>query len=151
MYKRQGGNIAVVIPCHNVSGHVLGVLAGIGPEVSRVYCVDDACPQHSGDLIERECRDPRVTVLRHARNQGVGGAVLTGYERAIADGATAIVKLDGDGQMDPMLIPAFAGPILRGQADYTKGNRFYDLRQIRQMPGVRIFGNAMLSLMTKLL
>ena len=146
----NSGHIAVVIPCHNVAGHVLGVLAGIGDEVARVYCVDDACPQQSGALIERECDDPRVTVLRHARNQGVGGAVLTGYRQAVDDGATAIVKLDGDGQMDPALIPAFVGPILRGEADYTKGNRFFDLKQIRQMPGVRIFGNAMLSLMTKL-
>ena len=145
-----GGGVAVVIPCYNVTAHVLGVLAGIGADVSRIYCVDDACPEGSGDLVERECRDPRVTVLRHDRNQGVGGAVMTGYRRAVEDGAKVIVKLDGDGQMDPSLIGAFVGPIMAGEADYTKGNRFYDLKQIRQMPGVRIFGNAVLSLMTKL-
>lgn len=142
--------VAVVIPCYRVTRHVLGVVERIGPEVSDVYCVDDGCPDRSGDFIEQNCVDQRVRVLRHAENQGVGGAVLTGYDRAIRDGAEVIVKIDGDGQMDPQLLPAFVGPILRGEADYTKGNRFFDLKRIHEMPAVRIFGNAMLSLLTKL-
>ncbi|HZX28407.1 MAG TPA: glycosyltransferase family 2 protein, partial [Telluria sp.] len=88
--------------------------------------------------------------VRHAENQGVGGAVMSGYRAAIADGMTVLVKVDGDGQMDPALIMNFAAPILDGQADYTKGNRFFDLEHIRAMPPVRLFGNAVLSLMTKL-
>jgi dolichol-phosphate mannosyltransferase len=80
----------------------------------------------------------------------VGGAVMTGYRAAIADGAAVIVKVDGDGQMDRSLIPAFVAPILAGEADYTKGNRFFDLEQIGSMPPMRLFGNAVLSLMTKL-
>jgi glycosyltransferase involved in cell wall biosynthesis len=75
---------------------------------------------------------------------------MTGYRRAIEDGAVVIVKVDGDGQMDGALIPAFIAPILRGEADYTKGNRFFDLEQIRAMPPLRLFGNAVLSLLTKL-
>lgn len=146
----QTNGVAVVIPCYKVVDHIMGVLAQIGPEVARIYCVDDACPQGSGDLVERESRDPRVAVLRNVGNQGVGGAVMTGYRQAVRDGATVIVKIDGDGQMDPGLIGAFVAPILRGEADYTKGNRFFDLEQIRQMPGLRIFGNAALSFMTKL-
>ncbi len=142
--------IAVVIPSYRVRDHVLSVLAAIGPEVNRVYVVDDACPDHSGDHVEQNCRDPRVRVLRHPSNRGVGGAVLSGYRQALADGAQVIVKIDGDGQMDPALIPAFVEPILRGEADYTKGNRFYDLAQIGRMPGMRIFGNAVLSFMAKL-
>ncbi len=141
--------VAVVIPCFRVKSHVLGVLAAIGPEVWRIYVVDDACPEDSGDHVEAHCRDPRVVVLRHAANQGVGGAVLTGYGRAIDDGAEVIVKIDGDGQMDPALLPAFVAPILRGEADYAKGNRFYDLGQIGRMPALRIFGNAVLSFMAK--
>jgi len=86
----------------------------------------------------------------HEENQGVGGAVMTGYRAAIADGMSVIVKVDGDGQMDARLIPLFAAPILRGEADYTKGNRFFDLEQIGAMPPMRLFGNAVLSLMTKL-
>ncbi|SDY61596.1 Glycosyltransferase involved in cell wall bisynthesis [Lysobacter sp. yr284] len=141
--------IAVVIPSYKVTRHILGVLAAIGPEVDAVYCVDDACPDNSGEFIERNATDPRVRVLRNPHNQGVGGAMITGYQQAIADGATVIVKIDGDGQMDPALLPAFVAPILAGEADYTKGNRFWDLAQIRQMPLARRIGNLGLSFMAK--
>lgn len=142
-------SIAVVIPCYRVKARVLDVLARIGPEVARIYCVDDACPEGSGDHIERECRDRRMKVLRHAVNQGVGGAVMTGYREALKDGADIVVKLDGDGQMDPGLIGAIIRPVAAGQADYTKGNRFYSLENLQGMPGTRLFGNAVLSFMTK--
>jgi glycosyltransferase involved in cell wall biosynthesis len=111
--------IAVVIPCYRVRKHVLAVLAAIGPEVGRVYVVDDACPERSGDLVESECHDPRVCVLRNPTNQGVGGATLAGLRAALADGAEVVVKLDGDGQMDPALIPRLVQPILSGEADYA--------------------------------
>jgi glycosyltransferase involved in cell wall biosynthesis len=143
--------IAVVIPCYKVKAHIVEVVAAIGPEVTSIYVVDDACPENSGDaLLESHNLDSRVRVLRHATNKGVGGAVMTGYRTAITDGADIIVKLDGDNQMDPSLIPNFVEPILAGEADYTKGNRFFDLEEIRNMPGIRLFGNAVLSLMTKL-
>jgi glycosyltransferase involved in cell wall biosynthesis len=89
-------------------------------------------------------------VLRNAVNEGVGGAMLTGYAAAVDDGADVVVKIDGDGQMDPALLPAFVGPILAGEADYTKGNRFHHLDEIRQMPALRLFGNTVLSFMSKL-
>ena len=150
-YSSDGhAKLAVVIPCFKVTDHVLGVISSIGPEVWRIYAVDDKCPVGSGDLVEKQCTDSRVVVLRHDINKGVGGAVMTGYRAAIADGATVIIKVDGDGQMDPSLIPYFAEPILRGEADYTKGNRFFDLEEIRAMPGIRLFGNAVLSFMTKI-
>ena len=142
--------IAVVIPCYKVTRQIAGVLARIGPEVWRIYCVDDRCPEASGDFIERTANNPRVIVLRHAANQGVGGAVVTGYQRAIADGAEIVVKIDGDGQMDPGLIPLFVRPIAAGLADYTKGNRFYNLAGLRDMPGVRVLGNAVLSFFAKI-
>lgn len=142
--------IAVVIPCYRVAREVTGVLAAIGPEVERIYCIDDACPDGSGNAIEAHCRDPRVRVLRHAHNQGVGGATITGYREAIADGMDVLVKLDGDGQMDPALLPELVAPILRGEADYTKGNRFWDLRHIGRMPLLRRGGNLALSFLSKL-
>lgn len=141
--------IAVVIPSYKVSRHILGLLTQIGPEVSRIFVVDDACPENTGNLVERECADSRVRVVYHAQNQGVGGAVMTGYSAAVADGADVIVKIDGDGQMDPALLPFIVAPIISGEADYTKGNRFYDLAEIGRMPGVRVFGNAALSFMSK--
>jgi glycosyltransferase involved in cell wall biosynthesis len=141
--------IAVVIPCYRVSSTVIGVIAAIGREVERIYAVDDACPEHTAELIERDCADPRVTILRHARNRGVGAATVTGYKAALAAGAEIVVKIDGDGQMDPALLGRFARPIATRQADYTKGNRFYALEDLRGMPRLRLFGNALLSLVNK--
>lgn len=142
--------VAVVIPCYRVKQHVLGVLDQIGSEVERVYVVDDACPEQTGAFVEAHCTDPRVTVVRHLANRGVGGAVMTGYRAAWDDGMDVAVKVDGDGQMDPRLIPQFVAPIKSGYADYTKGNRFFDLEHIRRMPAHRIVGNAVLSMMSKL-
>ena len=142
--------IAVVIPCYRVKDQILGVLSAIGPECNAIYVVDDACPESSGDFVERESGDPRVRVLRNERNLGVGGAVLAGYAAAIEDGADIIVKCDGDGQMDPALIPRLVHPIQRGEADYTKGNRFFDLSGLEGMPLLRLFGNSILSFLTKL-
>lgn len=142
--------IAVVIPCYRVYDRVLDVIAQIGPEVAAIYAVDDACPDGSGERIRRDGRDPRVTVLFHDTNQGVGGATLTGMRRAIADGAAIIVKIDGDGQMDPVLLPRLVRPILDGEADYAKGNRFHDLDLLREMPITRLAGNSALSFFSKL-
>ena len=143
-------SLAVVIPCYCVRDAILPVLARIGPEVAAIFVVDDGCPQGSGELVRRTCRDPRVQVLAHETNQGVGGAVITGYRAALAAGATIVVKLDGDGQMDPADLPALVAPIAAGEADYTKGNRFFRLEDLKEMPGIRIAGNAALSFLTKL-
>lgn len=142
--------VAVVLPCFRVRAHILGVIEKIGPEVSSIYVVDDHCPDESGNFVLENCVDPRVRVLKNPQNLGVGGAVMAGYQAAIVDGADIIVKVDGDGQMDPALLPRIIGPILRGQADYSKGNRFYDLTNIQKMPAVRLFGNAVLSFISKL-
>lgn len=141
--------VAVVIPCFRVKDHILEVIARIGPEVTQVFVVDDACPQGSGDFVLGHCQDPRVRVLKNPSNFGVGGAVMTGYAEALRHGADVVVKVDGDGQMDPALIARFVAPIIKGQADYTKGNRFYDLAQVDHMPAMRLVGNAMLSLVAK--
>ncbi len=128
----------------------MGVLAAVPAQCSLIYVIDDKCPQQTGEFVQRSNTDPRVRVLFHEHNQGVGGAVITGYRHAIADGAMVIVKIDGDGQMDPTLLDHFVSPILDGTADYTKGNRFFDLDRINSMPTIRIFGNAALSFATKL-
>ncbi|WP_404436795.1 glycosyltransferase family 2 protein [Stutzerimonas chloritidismutans] len=142
--------IAVVIPCYKVKNHIIGVINSIGPEVWRIFIIDDCCPVNSGDFVVEHNIDPRVHVIRLADNQGVGGAVMAGYTAAIEQGAEIIVKIDGDGQMDPSLLYLFVNPIISGQADYCKGNRFFDLTNIGCMPKMRLFGNAVLSFMTKL-
>lgn len=141
--------VAVVVPCHKVTRHIVSVVAAMGSNIDAIYCVDDACPDASGDYIEENIDDHRVRVIRHQVNRGVGGAVLSGYAAAIADGASVIVKIDGDGQMDPALVNLFVAPILRGEADYTKGNRFWDLTYISRMPAIRRIGNLGLSFMAK--
>lgn len=145
----KGMKIAVVIPCYRETNHVLDVLATIGPMATRIYVVDDACPDQTGDLVEKQCKDRRVKVIRHEKNLGVGGATITGYRQARADGHQIIVKLDGDGQMDGALIPKLVTPIVDGLADYTKGNRFHAIPGIAEMPWSRIFGNLMLSFASK--
>ena len=142
--------IAVAIPCYKVTQHVLGVIAAIGSEVEAVYAVDDACPDGSGRFIEENNHDSRVRVLYHPHNLGVGGAIVTAYKAAIADGMDIVVKIDGDGQMNPALLPHFISPLLYGEADYTKGNRFFRPESVQGMPPVRLFGNAVLSFLTKL-
>lgn len=142
--------IAAIIPTYKARNHVLGVIDKIGPEVCKIYVIDDCCPDCSGDFVANNCKDPRVHIIKHTQNQGVGGAVISGYKAAIADGMDILVKIDSDGQMDPDLILDFVMPILNGEADYTKGNRFFDIEKVRSMPKIRLFGNAALSLMCKL-
>lgn len=142
--------IAVVIPSYKVREQILSVISAIGAEVTKIYVVDDCCPDLSGDFVETNCRDKRVSVIRHSENQGVGGAVISGYKAALDEGMDIIVKIDGDGQMAPSLIPYFVSPIVAGSADYTKGNRFFDLESVRVMPSARLFGNVVLSFLTKI-
>lgn len=144
-----GLRVAVAIPCYGVREQILGVLASIGPHVDAIYVVDDACPEKTGDHVAGHCRDPRVKVLLNESNLGVGGATMRGYRAALADGMDIVVKLDGDGQMDAALIPALVRPIAEGRADYAKGNRFFDLEDLARMPRLRLFGNAVLSLVNK--
>jgi glycosyltransferase involved in cell wall biosynthesis len=142
--------VHVVIPAYKVTAHILDVLARIGPEVEKIIVVDDACPDGSGALVTNVSVDTRVEVITHPENGGVGSAVVTGYRRALELGAEIIVKLDGDGQMHPEDIGKLLLPIYLSEADYTKGNRFDSLDELYSMPRLRIFGNAVLSLWSKL-
>lgn len=141
--------VAVVIPSYRVKNQILDVLERIGAEVYAIYVIDDCCPEGSGHHVVAACDDSRVTVLFHQENKGVGGATLTGYQQALANGAEIIVKLDGDGQMDPALIPILIRPVEDGDADYSKGNRFFYLSDLDQMPFMRLLGNSALSFITK--
>jgi len=140
--------VAVVVPAYKVAAHIEQVVRTVPAAIERIYVVDDACPERSGAIAQRMA-DPRVHVIFNERNLGVGGAVLAGYAQAAADGFEIIVKIDGDGQMDPQKMWDIVAPIAEGEADYTKGNRFYDLTYIGNMPRVRIAGNAVLSFLAK--
>jgi len=142
-------HIAVVIPCYKVKRHILNVIQRIGPEVEKIYVVDDCCPDKSGLFVKENNQDPRVCVLFNEVNKGVGGATKRGYEEALKEEMEVVIKIDGDGQMDPSLIPMFIKPILDGQCDYTKGNRFFSYDHLSRMPKIRLFGNAVLTFFTK--
>lgn len=141
--------VAVVIPCYGVSTQILGVLASIPDCASDIFVVDDGCKEQSGRLVAASNPDPRISVIFREKNCGVGAAVVTGYEAAISSGAEIVVKVDGDGQMDPGLIPTLIAPILAQRADYCKGNRFSKLRDTRGMPILRILGNLGMTILAK--
>jgi glycosyltransferase involved in cell wall biosynthesis len=124
------------------------VLESIPSSVDRVVVVDDASPDDLAGEVSAAA-DSRVVLLAHAKNRGVGAAMRTGIAAALELGADVVVKLDSDGQMDPARIPDLVAPILSGEADFTKGNRFHDLRFIRAMPLVRRLGNLGLSFLAK--
>jgi dolichol-phosphate mannosyltransferase len=145
----NGLKIAAILPCYKSKSLVGDVLNQMGDEIDFVVCVDDCCPIGTGAFIEKEFSDAHVKVLFLEKNQGVGGATLRGMEYACQLGADVLVKVDSDGQMDPRLIPDLVAPIVAGEADYAKGNRFFDPAFVSAMPAARLVGNAGLSFLTK--
>lgn len=141
--------IAVVIPAFRVASEIGAVLNAMPSEVDRIFVVDDASPDGLAAAVEG-LANPRVTLLRHEKNQGVGGATVTGMRAALEAGCDIVVKCDGDGQMDPRAIPRLIEPILSGYADHAKGSRFHHFRELGAMPKWRFVGNVGLTFLTKL-
>jgi dolichol-phosphate mannosyltransferase len=143
-------NIVAVIPCYRVEKDIAQVIASLPRFLTYVIIVDDASPDHTADIVEQAMKkDHRLILIKHARNQGVGGAMKTGFQKALELGAQVIVKIDGDGQMDSAHLPDLIAPLIRGQADYTKGNRFRDFQALQKMPLIRRIGNMGLGFLTK--
>ena len=142
--------ITVVVPCYREKEQILDVLSKFDQSIKHIIVIDDACPEKTGEFVIKNNSDGRVHVLTHDYNQGVGGATITGYRKAIELGSDIIVKVDGDGQMNPEMIKTLIRPIQRGEADYTKGNRFYRLYGLSKMPPLRLAGNLMLSFASKM-
>ena len=141
--------VGVVIPAYRVVGQILEVLTEIPDFVDAIVVVDDNCPDGSGHVVEANIDDERVQVVYHVDNLGVGGASISGIQAMVRNGTQLIVKVDGDGQMDQNKMQELLRPLLNGSADFAKGNRFFSLDHLQEMPKIRIFGNAMLSLMSK--
>ena len=148
--KGPSQSVAVILPCYRETSHILSVINKIGPEVLAIYVVDDACPDLTGAFVQDYCIDKRVRVIMQHANSGVGGAMVTGYQQALKDGHDILVKIDGDGQMNPNMILKLITPILEKKADYAKGNRFHKIESVMVMPKFRIFGNVCLSFLSKL-
>lgn len=145
----QQKSIAVVLPAHNEADHIEGVLDSVPHWVDRIYVVDDASTDATAETVERRS-ESRVTLIRHDRNRGVGGAMRTGYEAALEAGFDLIAKMDADGQMNGAELGRLVEPFALGMAEYTKGNRFYFRGATARMPQHRQFGNTALSFLTKL-
>jgi glycosyltransferase involved in cell wall biosynthesis len=142
--------IVTVIPAYRVQDTIASVLKDLPAYIEHIIVVDDASPDSSANLVTTAAQqDSRIVLVRHEKNQGVGGAMVSGFRKALELGARIIVKLDGDGQMDPAHIPALVAPLALGKADYAKGNRFRDFVSLRNMPIVRRVGNLGLSFLTK--
>jgi glycosyltransferase involved in cell wall biosynthesis len=143
-------SIAVVIPAYKVEGQISRVLTSLPGFISHIIVVNDCSPDETRQQVmaAAEC-DKRIILINHEQNQGVGGAMVSGFRKALELQAQIVVKIDGDGQMDSKYISALITPLILGEADYSKGNRFWDIQAISSMPFVRRVGNLGLSFLTK--
>ena len=142
--------IAVIIPAFNVGRSIEQVLRELPVNVGAIIVVDDGSTDDTAAVVERVAReDGRIRLVQHDRNRGVGAAMVTGYRAALETPACVAVKVDGDGQMPIALLSTLLRPLVTGEADYAKGNRFRDFQSIRKMPAIRRFGNVVLSFLAK--
>ncbi len=145
----EGKRVAVVIPAHNEQELVGETLAGIPGFVDRVIVVDDASTDATAERA-RAGGDPRVDVVTHDRNAGVGAAIVTGYKLALAEGLDVVCVMAADNQMDPADLMTLVAPVARGELDYAKANRLFTGEAWSLIPRTRYLGNAILSLLTKI-
>jgi glycosyltransferase involved in cell wall biosynthesis len=145
----EGKRVAVVVPAHDEEGLIGGTLATIPDFVDRIYVVDDFSQDATAERAH-EAGDPRVEVISHAQNEGVGAAIVTGYKRALAEGIDVVCVMAADGQMDPADLEQLAGAVARGEVDYAKANRLFTGQAWQLMPRHRYLGNAVLSMLTKI-
>ena len=145
----EGKRVAVVVPAFDEEALVAETLRGIPEPVDRIYVVDDASRDATGERA-REVGDPRVEVIRHDRNLGVGAAIVTGYRRALEEGIDVACVMAADNQMDPAELPGLVEPVARGEVEYAKANRLFSGEAWKVIPRARYLGNAVLSLLTKI-
>ena len=148
----EGARVAVVVPCFNEELLIGRVIETMPDFVDRIFVIDDASKDSTVEIVERHVSDhpERVTLVRHKDNQGVGGAIASGCEAAREEGFDVTAVMAGDAQMDPTELEALVAPIVAGECDFTKGNRLVSGDAWKIIPRVRYLGNAMLSLLTKI-
>jgi glycosyltransferase involved in cell wall biosynthesis len=145
----EGKRVAVVVPAYDEERLVVETLRGIPELVDRIYVVDDASKDTTGEQAV-SLEDPRVEVTRHGRNLGVGAAIVTGYRKALEEEIDVTCVMAGDNQMDPAELAGLVEPVARGEVEYAKANRFATGEAWEVIPRTRFFGNAALSLLTKI-
>jgi glycosyltransferase involved in cell wall biosynthesis len=145
----DGKRVAVVVPAHDEEVLIGTTLAGIPAFVDRIYVVDDGSRDATVERA-RATGDPRVEIVSHERNRGVGAAIVTGYKRALESGDDVVCVMAADNQMDPADLELLATPVARGELDYAKANRLFSGQAWDLIPRTRYLGNAVLSLLTKI-
>jgi glycosyltransferase involved in cell wall biosynthesis len=145
----SGYRIGVIIPAFRVAPQIEQVIRGIPAWIRKIIVIDDKSPDDTAARVTA-LRDERVILIRHPENRGVGGAMRSGFQEAMRQDLELVVKMDGDDQMDPVHLPELLRPLIDGQADMTKGNRYVTLSQLRSMPMVRVVGNAGLAFLMKI-
>ncbi len=145
----DGKRVAVVVPAHDEEKLIAETIGSIPDFVDRVYVVDDKSKDGTVAAV-RAITDPRVVLIEHERNLGVGGAIITGYERARDDRIDVTCVMAADNQMDPADLQAIAEPVARGEVDYAKANRLFTGQAWEVIPRYRYLGNAVLSMLTKI-
>ena len=141
--------IFAVIPCFKVKNKIINVIKKTLKYVDKIIVVDDKCPQYTGLHIKKKFKTKKVLVIFNKKNLGVGGATISGFRVAIKHKANIVVKIDGDGQMNPNYIPVLIKQIVESKADYCKGNRFCSAKILTVMPIIRLVGNFFLSIISK--
>ncbi len=140
----------VLIPCYKVAQQITHTVRTLPEWVDRIVLINDCSPDETGTILNQlKEEDTRICVLENAVNMGVGGAMKAGFDYAIQSNCQCIVKMDGDGQMDPAFLPNLLEPLIQGDADFSKGNRFNDFKALQQMPILRRAGNLGLSFLIK--
>jgi len=148
-FDTRGARVGVVIPAYRVAPQIERVISGLPGWVSSIVVVEDQSPDDTAQRVAA-LGDPRVTLIRHTANRGVGGAMKTAFEEALRQGLDVVVKMDGDDQMDPAHLPELVQPLLDGRADVVKANRYSSMASLRGMPLVRVLGNGGLTFLVKL-
>jgi dolichol-phosphate mannosyltransferase len=144
----ESKRVGVVVPAFREAELIQRTLRAMPSFVDAIYVVDDGSPDDTAHRAEA-LSDPRLRVIRHGKNRGVGAAIVTGYRAAFADHIDAVAVMAGDAQMDPADLPALLVPVLTGHADYVKGNRFRSSER-RNMPRLRRWAGKVLAVATRL-
>ena len=149
MYNRQ--TICVIVPAYNESTQIKGVIQSMPEFIDTILVVDDASTDCTADMVKAcQKNNGKLHLIQHSGNLGCGGAMITGYQWAASKEFDVVVRMDGDGQMNPNDLVSLITPVVEGNCDYAKGNRFFSGKAFDIMPKLRFFGTAFLSLLTKI-
>jgi glycosyltransferase involved in cell wall biosynthesis len=151
MKRFENNSIAVVIPCFKVEKQIQKVVSEIPDYVTSIILVNDASPDKTGEILDQcAIENPKIKVLHHDKNQGVGGSLISGFLEAMKQNHEVVIKMDGDGQMNVSYLDSMIATILDEKYGFVKGNRFFDQKKLQKMPIIRRIGNMGMGFLIKM-